>query len=151
MKIRDVKINGIRNPVGFDFSHISCSWKVDDAPGKRQEKAEITVSAGGTVLLKKSGVLDALGEPLEFRLSPRSRYDVTIAIMDETGASARSEGAFFETGKLNEPWRAQFITTAPEDNFHPMFFRDFSLLGEVMSAKLHVTGLGLYEAFLNGE
>ena len=45
MLIYDVKINGMRNPLGYRFGEPVCSWKVKDAKGKRQERVRIEVSA----------------------------------------------------------------------------------------------------------
>lgn len=155
MKVTDLKINGIRNPVGFDFSQIRCSWKVVEAQGKRQKQAVISVATDfemtQLVFQKSGGNLSSIGEFLEVELTPRTKYYVTVGITDECGNFACSEPSFFETGKLDEPWQAQFITTQKADTFHPVFFQDFQLTERVRSASIHVSGLGLYEAYLNGK
>jgi len=155
VKVTDLKINGMRNPVGFDFSRIKCSWKVADAQGKYQKNAVISVATDPEMtrlVFRKSGErLSSIGELVEVELTPRTKYYVTVEITDELGNIACSEPAFFETGKLDEPWQAQFITTREADTFHPVFFKDFHLAGCVRSASIHVSGLGLYEAYLNGQ
>ena len=83
-------------------------------------------------------------------LRPRTRYYVRIEIAGDAGDSARAE-SFFETGKMGEPFTARWIGQQPGDAFHPVFFRGFSLKAAPVSARLYVTGLGLYEAYLNGE
>ena len=34
MEIYAVKINGLDHPMGFDFEHLLCSWKVRNNKGK---------------------------------------------------------------------------------------------------------------------
>ena len=44
MKITDVKINGMKNPIGYSFDSVRVSWKVTDSQGIAQKSAEIEVS-----------------------------------------------------------------------------------------------------------
>ncbi|MCM1173667.1 MAG: glycoside hydrolase family 78 protein [Blautia sp.] len=154
MKVIDTKINGIRNPMGFAYPYVKCSWKVVDAAGRRQTNARIVVSQDPqcrNIIWEKSGAgLSSIGEHIHIALTPRTRYYYYVEITGENGENARSETAWFETGKMNEPWEASFVGTAAEDTYHPIFFHDFETKREVSSAHIYVTGLGLYEAYLNG-
>ncbi len=153
MEIYDLKINGIREPLGFELPYLSASWKARDTASKQAAKAALTVAADADftdILLKKEGAaLSSAATELSIPLRPRTRYDVRIEITGDAGDSARAE-SFFETGKMDEPWTARWIGTQPEDSFHPLFFRSFALKAAPVSARLYVTGLGLYEARLNG-
>ena len=44
MKITNVRINGIENPIGFAYDYLLCSWNVEEAQGKKQTNAVIEVS-----------------------------------------------------------------------------------------------------------
>ena len=44
----------------------------------------------------------------------------------------------------------EFISTKEEDRFHPVFIKKFSCPKGIKRACIYVTGLGLYEAYLNG-
>lgn len=44
MRITNVRINGIKNSVGFDFETVCLSWKVRESKGKKQENARAEVS-----------------------------------------------------------------------------------------------------------
>ena len=44
MEIYAVKINGLDHPMGFDFEHLLCSWKVRNNRGKKQTQAKIQVA-----------------------------------------------------------------------------------------------------------
>ena len=155
MKIIDTKINGIKNPVGFAYEGISCSWKVADTIGKAQEHVVITVAEDDgksePVLIKEGKDLSSLGEQLDISLKARTRYCYTVEVTADNGDYAKSEPAFFETGKMGEPWEAEFIRTGKEDSFHPVFYKEFSLSGRPEQGRIYITGLGLYEAYLNGE
>ena len=154
MKITDIRVSGLRNPLGFDLPHPSLSWKVTETASANPVREKITVAADeafSRVLFEKEAErLCSFAEPLPLALSPRTRYFCRVEVTGDTGDSARGV-AFFETGKQAEPWQGQWIAPQPEDAFHPVFFRDFSLPREAVSARLYISGLGLYEAFLNGE
>ena len=154
MQIYDLKINGIREPLGFELPYVRASWKVRDTASRRAVKAALTVARDAEftdILLKKKGAeLNCVGEVLELSLQPRTRYYVRVELSGDAGDSARAE-TWFETGKMGEAMDARWISTQPEDRFHPVFFRCFPLPATPVSARLYVTGLGLYEAALNGE
>lgn len=44
MKICDIKINGITNPVGFHLDQVKVSWKVRESESCRAENIRIEVS-----------------------------------------------------------------------------------------------------------
>ena len=37
MKVVNVRINGMENPVGFDFETVCVSWKVRETSARRQQ------------------------------------------------------------------------------------------------------------------
>ena len=155
MKIIETRINGIKNPMGFSYPVIKCSWKVTEAADRHQTNVHIVVAKDAActdVLYEKEGrELNSIGETIELTLAPRTRYYYYVEVTGEDGGCARSETAYFETGKQQEAWEADFIGTAPEDTYHPTFFREFAAGKEIAAARIYVTGLGLYEAYLNGK
>ena len=76
MKIVDVKINGIENPIGFSFPKIKCSWKVVETTGKYQVKSRIVVSTrqdfSEILWSREDHDLDWIGETIEITPKPRS-------------------------------------------------------------------------------
>ena len=107
MKITDTKINGITNPIGFSFPSVKCSWKVTDARGCHQSNVKIMIASDAAleniITVKEGRELKSIGERLEVELKPRTRYYYNVKVTDESGDSARSETAWFETGKMGEP------------------------------------------------
>ena len=154
MKITDIRFNGIREPLGFELPHLTVSWQVEDTHSVRPVREKVTVAseeAFTNVLYEKEAEsLCAHAEPLPLSLSPRTRYYFRVEVTGDRGDHASAE-SFFETGKMEEPWQGRWIGTSPEDTFHPVFFRSFRLSEKPVSARLYVSGLGLYEAALNGE
>ena len=155
MRIENVRINGMENPAGFDFETACVSWKVREASGKEQQNVKIEVSlteAFEEVFYVKEGKeLNSAAEKLEFDQNAHTRYYVRVTVTDDKGETAVSEPAYFETGKMEEPWVGKWITTEKEDAFHPLFMKNFEAKKTLASARLYICGLGLFTAELNGK
>lgn len=155
MKITNVRINGIENPVGFEYDYLLCSWNVEEAQGKKQTNAVIEVSDSedfSNILYKKEAVdLKQNGEKLEITLKPYTTYYYRVSIETDAGECETSETALFETGKMGEEWTGKWITPLKEDTFHPVLEKTFVIEKAVKRARLYVTGVGMFEAYLDGE
>ena len=154
MKIEEVRINGIKNPIGFRMDGVSVSWRVRDSLGKKavHTKIEIIEEASGKTVSEKEGeALFQGGEQMDVSLTPKTRYLVKVSVKDDTGAEGCSEGAWFETGLMNEKFRADWIAAKKEEHFHPVFRKKFSVSGKVKKARLYASGAGLFEAYINGK
>ena len=153
MEIYAVRINGFVNPLGFVSEPASLTWKVRGAEGKKQKKALIQVSLQKnmtSVFWEKEGDLNSLGESLDFVQQPYTRYFLRITVWSDAGEMAESALSFFETGKLSDPWAAKWIGVQEQDT-HPEFQKCFSAGDGILSARLYICGLGLFEASLNGK
>lgn len=154
MKITDVKINGVNNPVGFDLVNPRVSWKVRDTEAKRQKYVRIEAAAEAgfenIIYTKEGAELSSLGELLELDLNPYTGYYVRVQVENDLGETAVSDPVYFETAKMADKWIGRWITTQEDDEFHPVFFKTFAPAGAVRSARLYISGLGLFEAELNG-
>ncbi len=154
MKVTRVKINGFKNPVGAGLRKVKVSWNVEEFTGKYQKNVKIEVAKDSSfsvpVYEKESADLKPYCEILDMALEARTRYYVRVTVTADNGEVGVSGEVFFETGKMDEPWEAQWICTAKEDTYHPVFYTDFKTDKEIRQARIYVTGLGLYEAYLNG-
>ncbi|MBP3871160.1 MAG: hypothetical protein J6E46_09310, partial [Faecalicoccus sp.] len=151
MKIQNLKINHMKNPLGFLMKDVVVSWSVSDAEGTYTKSGTISLSEDEdftTVLASKTGKLNSAAEKLECSLKSRTRYYVRVEVEDEKGDSA-SKDTWFETGKREEKWKGKWISPRKEDAFHPEFVKEFHLDKPVQKARLYISGLGLYEAFIN--
>lgn len=153
MKVSKIKINGIINPVGFCFDRICCSWLVTDTTAKKTDYVKIDVAEEETferILFTREGNnLNSVGEALDLKLKPRTRYYVRVTVWDDRKQEA-SATAYFETAKCNEVWLAEWIRPQEKDQYHPVFEKRFGASGNLLSARLYISGLGLYTACLNG-
>ena len=154
MKITHVKINGMERPMGYAFSSVTVSWAVEEAASKRQKCSRVVLAEDAAmekVIAEQSGVLSCAGVTFDVSLKPRTTYYAQVEVTGEDGGTAVSAPAPFDTGKMDEPWAAQWIGTEPEDTFHPVFEKSFPLKGAPVRARLYITGVGLYTAALNGK
>ncbi len=157
MKISKVKINGMSNPVGYAFENLRIAWIVEDTAASSVTHSKIEISAAesfqSVLYCKEGDQLSSAGETLSLTLKPRTRYFARVTVTGDNGESAVSETAYFETGKMNEAWTAHWISPREEDSFHPVFEKDFSAAPgkTVANARLYISGLGMFEASLNGQ
>lgn len=135
MFIYDLKVERRTAPLGIDGEDPLFSFLCD---GNGTFLVSVFDSDGKTVAEKTVTTPENGG--FHFGKSFYGRFTWTVSFGDEV-RSAR-----FET---YERFDAPFITPSDESLFSPTVFRRFSLEKKPISARLYVTGLGLYRAFLN--
>ncbi|MBV7404054.1 glycoside hydrolase family 78 protein [Enterobacter sp. ENT03] len=89
-------------------------------------------------------------------LAPSTRYFLRVRIKDNHGEQSDWRLATFVTGMRDTRWQAEFISAeTPEDKHRSnatLLRNTFSLTDKsIASAFVHVTALGLYNLYLNGE
>ena len=92
------------------------------------------------------------GEPLQ----PETEYEVHLSVEDNYGEKAQA-AMMFSTAKMGCTWSGEWIT---DPQFHftekhispvPMMFRKkFPVSGNVVSAKVYASAVGIYELTVNG-
>ena len=156
MKLYDLKVNHLTNPLGFRMESTTFSWKVTEAQGKRQTAARVQVALDEALAqtVFDSGwdeTASSLAYPVELNLKPRTRYYWNVEVQSDAGESAVSETQWFETGKMQEEWAGKWITCDNSEQRLPFFTKEIIPTKEVKSARLYISGLGLYEAYFDGE
>lgn len=155
MRIERLRVNHIVNPLGFDLGDPRFSWDVINAKGTRAQAAQIVVSAGGQQVADTGwGQFDSAAariEGLSDLLHPRTRYEWTVSVRTNAGEEAVSEPSWFETGKMDESWDAEWICCEGSEPRHPIFWSKIPLREDssIESARLYVCGLGIYDAYLD--
>src|SRR5215469_6086097 len=109
----------VRNPLGIDVATPHLSWQSDSSERNWMQSAyEIVVAKNQdprrSVPVWDSGKVNspesvgvAYGGP---RLEPRTRYYWSVRVWDTKGQSSQStENAWWETGLLNQDWKATWI------------------------------------------
>lgn len=165
MKVENLRCEYKENPIGIDVLSPRYSWIL--VSGKRnvmQTAYQLQVSEGdpefknlwwdtGRIESDQSVHVEYQGPPL---LS-RRRYYFRVRVWDNHGEVSEWSGpGFWEMGILQKnEWVADFITPAVETDPSkpapcPLLRREFTVTGEIASARIYVTALGLYELRLNG-
>ncbi len=152
MRLYDLKVNHLTNPLGFRMERAVFSWKVADAQGKRQQAARVCVASDEKMqeILFDSGwdeQADSLGYRASIELKPCTRYYWMVSVRSDKGEEAEGKVQWFETGKRQQPWKAKWITCDNSEKRHPFFEKEIVPSKKVASARLYICGLGLYEAF----
>ena len=158
MKIYDAKVNHLTNPLGFYMPRTSFSWKAAESEGTKQKWARIVVCTDEDMkeVIFDSGkdeAADSLAYTADIKLSPRTRYFWRVITCTDAGEEASSDVQWFETSKMDEPWQGKWISCDSSNGRHPVFEKEITLKPEkeVLRARLYICGLGLYEAYYNGQ
>ena len=85
MRLYDLKVNHLRNPLGFRMERTVFSWKVAESLGKTQESARLLVALDEKLenVVFDSGFdreADSLGYRADICLRPRTRYYWTVTV-----------------------------------------------------------------------
>ncbi|WEO99558.1 family 78 glycoside hydrolase catalytic domain [Streptomyces sp. FXJ1.172] len=158
------------NPLGVDAAAPRFGWRMrSSVRGRRQSAYRLLVA--GTAERLRAGRADvwdsgrvASADSVAVRyggraLRPSTRYFWTVLVWDENGrAVSGTPVASFETGLLSTDgttgWDgARWITMAgkkPNSPGAPLLRHEAALRGRVREARLYVSALGVYEAYVNG-
>lgn len=149
MKITNIAINHMHEPIGFNLSNLRVDFSLTDTTEKDLSK-EVILTVNGKQAYD-SGLIkyDNNYFDIPIKLEPRTRYNVKVITSGSTDKAQAT--TFFETGKMNEKWTAKWIANRNKDIENTLFKKDFALNNEIKSARLYISGLGLYEAYLNNE
>ncbi len=161
------------NPLGVDIEHPRFSWNLEsDHRSAAQAAYQILVSSdlqklsdniGDTwdsqkITSDKSIQIQYEGKPL----LGNQKYFWKVTIWDQDGVSHSSEVNFWTTGLLDDAaWKAKWIgldkTVGNDDTLSAhkslsarMVRHEFAVEKKVKSATAFVSGLGLFEFYLNG-
>lgn len=147
MQVEDIRINHIDRPLGFDLTDLTVSFKVTGTQATELTQ-QITVFSNQEVVYETTwAAYRANCTPLSFDLCPRTRYTIRVTVRGQ-GEVATSE-SWFETGKMSEPFAGEWLT-GNMDAPSLVFRRQFTADSQV-PFRLYMTGLGVYEAYLDGE
>ena len=109
MKLTDLRVNHVKNPLGFQTIPLSFSWKVTEAgEAKRMESARLQIFNGDTPVFdsgEKRG-MNSLDYNVDISLMPRTHYTWTVEVTADNRQKAEATG-HFETGKMEEKWTAK--------------------------------------------
>jgi len=177
IKTGDLRCEYLVNPIGIALDQPRLSWKLTstkkDSYDLSQSGYSLILSDNLDDIKKKKGNLWETGsvhsdqnlhilyqgKPLE----SFKKYYWSVKVFDQNGKDSKwSEPQFFETGLLKQQeWAGKWIGDGKkqfendadfyENDPMPLFRKGFDIEKPIRSAKLYLTGLGYYEAYLNGK
>lgn len=176
MKVKDLRCEFRTDPMGVDAEHPRLSWTLQDSDqlrSQRQSSYRILVASSLEGLSKGTGDLWDTGRVessaqnnIPYEGSPlKSGKECYWKVMVWDGAgrpSTWSKVGLWATGLLKaSDWKGVWINdgkknpTEAEDFYKddpaPLFRKEFKVNQKVKSARLMISGLGYYEATLNGK
>ncbi len=159
LRTTNLKVEYKINPLGMDEPAPRFFYQLSgDSKAQSAYRIIVTAECGKTVW--DSGYV-ASAESVQIaykgeKLVEHTRYCWKVRVKDENGLESPWSvvEAYFETGFAETSWSAKWVSgrngpgnlTAPE-----RMFRDFNIPGKITKARLYITSLGLYEAYVNGE
>ena len=159
----NIRIEHQRDAFGIGTDRPRLSWVVQtETPGWHQAAYEVEAydtngqlhGQTGRVESDQSVLVDWPFEPL----SSREHVTVRARVWRTDGSeSVWSEPASIKVGLLHpEDWTARFVGPDWDEDLSqqqpaPLLRREFHVRSRVQSARLYITALGVYEAYLNGK
>jgi alpha-L-rhamnosidase len=168
--VKKLTVDHMEEPMGLDNPVPRLSWQLAPVRGDFQQSAyQILVASSpeklvsgeadfwdsGKVVSGQSVHIPYKGLPL----SSATRYFWKVRLWDAADAAAPfSRVSWWETGLMEvTDWQARWISAI--DNTDPIpptlpapyFRKEFKVPANVTSARLYISGLGYYEAFINGK
>ena len=144
-------------PLGIQNSNPRFSWRINDTTAGMQRAYRLTVFTEDGNMYWDSGEVQSCRSvcvtyegPL---LKEKTRYNWHVTVTDVNGIQYVSESSWFETAIFKEKtWRGQWIGEASHTyGQSPRFRREFTLSEDTNRARLYISGLGYYIAYLNGK
>lgn len=170
LSVEELTVENISNPLGIDTPEPRFSWKL------RSNERNVLQSAYRISVSTKADFSNSVWESdrkedsnpvlIAYRgedLKPFTRYYWRVKVWDNKGnESAWSETAWFETAMMQQAgWTARWIGDGSkqfekdedfyQDDRMPLFRKEFAPAKKIASARLYISGLGYYEAYLNGK
>lgn len=155
MKAIDLECEYLKDPLGIDIKRPRLFWK--DEGGLFQKGFRLLYRLNGGDWTKEERESSSMHVDFPSELHSRDYVEWKVQLEDEKGTwGEESQVAAFELGLLSsEDWKAKWITgnyspkksrRYPVDGFQKKF-----LVTSFTKARLYLTALGLYEAYLNGK
>lgn len=174
MKPVGLTCEGLTNPLGIDIERPAFSWNFDSPRrNQRQVAYEVLVSDNLNDIKNNYGNVYSTGKINSSQniqipyagsqLKPFTRYYWRVRITDQDRKiSLWSDPAWFETAHAPDAtWKAKWISDGSKpfatdeefykDNPAPIFRKIFTSTKKLAAARLYVSGVGYFEAYINGK
>ena len=172
VSIQNLRCEMLVNPLGIDIKEPRLSWQLSSNQRNVQQAAyEIIVSSSKDKLTKNDGDIWSSGkvnssQSLHIKYSGKElqsskEYFWKIRSFTKKGETAWSEPAFWSMGLLNKTdWKAKWIgydkasawdSVTQWSRLSARYLRkNFTTTNDIKRATVYISGLGLYELYING-
>jgi alpha-L-rhamnosidase len=173
LAVSHLRCEMLENPIGIDITSPRFSWQAStEERGMKQAAYQIIVASSKTLLEKGEGDLWNSGKVSSDRshlvsyagkpLKSRQQCFWKVKVWTNRGEPGWSNAASFSIGLLNPTdWKAHWIgldRAFPWDSVRMFarlsaryFRKEATMPKQVKSAALYISGLGLYEVYINGQ
>lgn len=161
------------NPLGIDIERPRLGWKIASSQKQQKQTAyEIIVSSSLENIKRDKGDVWNSGKIISSQsihvpyngksLQSFTKYYWRVRIYDKSGKRSEwSEINWFETAIMpHDKWEGEWIGDGKEqpkqdedfyvDDPMPLLRKSFDLRKQLHTARLYISGVGYYEAYLNG-
>ncbi len=161
MEITNLRCEYFKNPLGLDVPLPRLSWQLQSTrQGTKQTAYQIVINSGSDVIWDTGKVKSSQSVHIVYNgpaLASGQRVSWKVRTWDQNGKpSLYSAPAWWEMGLLNrKDWKGQWIGSSVAGGPYtmapcPFLRKSFILDKPLAAARLYITALGLYEAFING-
>lgn len=159
VSVTDLTTEYLEEPLGIEAGKVHFGWQMEsDRIGAKQSAYQIVVYTQGNKDQivwdskkmesdRSTGILYEGKEPLK----EGTAYEFTVTVWDEEGKEFQSKPSTFETGVTNQESfkKAEFIRMN-KSAVAPIFRTEQKMNGKVAKARLYITAIGAYQAYVNG-
>ncbi len=156
----ETKITGLTteyqtNPLGIEPEGVHFGWKMESTTvGAKQTAYQVRVTNDEGQPVWDSGKVESdrsTGIVCGEDLAQRTGYNWGVTVWDQTGKSYQTTAAF-ETGVTDlQEWKDAEFIGMNKSRLAPIFRCEKELTGTgVKKARLYITALGAYQAYING-
>lgn len=150
--IKNIQVNHMYQPLGFDMTGCRISFEI-------HEISSMKVISDKQLILRKSTTKEVVYDSgkqafndnyfdVDMAFQSRTNYEITVILtIDGKIESATSS---FETGKLNEPFTADWIGHTDKNIQNTLLKKRIYVDQKLATARLYMTGLGVYEVYIDG-
>jgi len=173
VSVKNLRCEMLVNPLGMDIKEPRLSWQLNSDQRNVQQTAYHVIVASSNEKLSKgdgdmwnsgkiessqSGHINYAGKELQ----SGKQYFWKVRSFTNKGETPWSESSFWSMGLLNQKdWKAKWIgydKTSPWDSITQWsrlsaryLRKEFQSSSAVQKATVYISGLGMYELYLNGE
>lgn len=163
-KVTNLQCEHLVNPLGIDNPNPRLSWQMDDArQGAKQTGYQIIVGTDSARVIKGEGDNWQMhkansGASLVVyhgkALHPFTRYYWAVTVWDKDGKPGKPATGSFETGMMQTAnWQGFWISDGEtiKAKAAPYFRKTFEATKRIISARVYISAVGLYELYINGQ